>query len=189
MGISICAYAKHRRISHTAVRKAIKQGRITTEPDGTIDPERADKEWQANTLSPKTNATKQQTDDKSVLIPVSAINKTRAILEDHNITPVSKDKLTYAEAKTANEIIKTQTNYINLRKLEGELVDCKKATDHVFQLARQERDAWLTWPSRVANQMAAENNDLHDPYRLQLILERYVREHLLELSEIKPSFT
>jgi hypothetical protein len=36
MGISIRAYGRHRGVSDAAVRKAIKAGRITSEPDGTI---------------------------------------------------------------------------------------------------------------------------------------------------------
>ncbi len=185
MGVSIRMYAKHRGISHTAVRKAIQQGRITTEADGTINVERADKEWEANTIS-KTNIDSSQTSNSSTLVPLSAVNTTREVLKENNVM-LSTDSVTYAEAKTANEILKAQANHIRNRQLEGELVDCKQAAAHVFQLARQERDAWLAWPTRIANQMAAEP-DLHDAYRLQMTLERYVREHLLELSDIKPNF-
>jgi hypothetical protein len=42
MGLSIRAYAQHRGVSHTAVAKAIKAGRISKEADGTIDPAKAD---------------------------------------------------------------------------------------------------------------------------------------------------
>ena len=38
MGLSIRAYARHRGVSHVAVKKAIDTGRITPLPDGTIDP-------------------------------------------------------------------------------------------------------------------------------------------------------
>ena len=50
MGLSIRAYAQHRGVSHTAVGKAIKAGRIPQEPDGTIDPAKADAAWNRNTL-------------------------------------------------------------------------------------------------------------------------------------------
>ena len=50
MGLSIRAYAQHRGVSHTAVAKAIKAGRISKEPDGTIDPAKADAQWVRNTL-------------------------------------------------------------------------------------------------------------------------------------------
>jgi hypothetical protein len=49
MGMSQREYAQHRGVSHTAVRKAVKASRITTLPDGTIDPETADREWDRNT--------------------------------------------------------------------------------------------------------------------------------------------
>ena len=42
MGLSIRAYARHRGVSHVAVKKAIDTGRITPLPDGTIDPVAAD---------------------------------------------------------------------------------------------------------------------------------------------------
>jgi hypothetical protein len=38
------AYAAHRGFSHTAVQKAIQSGRISTLPDGRIDPAVADQE-------------------------------------------------------------------------------------------------------------------------------------------------
>lgn len=49
MGISMRAYARLRGVAHSAVQKAIRSGRITREPDGSIDPKRADAEWAANT--------------------------------------------------------------------------------------------------------------------------------------------
>jgi hypothetical protein len=50
MGLSIRAYAQHRGVSHTAVAKAIKAGRIGVESDGKIDPAKADAQWARNTL-------------------------------------------------------------------------------------------------------------------------------------------
>ena len=48
-GLSQRAYARHRGVTHRAVQKAIKTGRIATNSDGTIDPARADAQWTANT--------------------------------------------------------------------------------------------------------------------------------------------
>jgi len=45
MGVSRRSYAAQRGVSEVAVRKAIATGRITTLPDGTIDPDRADIDW------------------------------------------------------------------------------------------------------------------------------------------------
>jgi hypothetical protein len=44
MGVSRRSYAAQRGVSESAVCKAIVTGRITTLPDGTIDPARADLE-------------------------------------------------------------------------------------------------------------------------------------------------
>ena len=41
MGVSRRSYAAQRGVSEAAVRKAIATGRITTLPDGTIDPDGA----------------------------------------------------------------------------------------------------------------------------------------------------
>ena len=49
MGLSIRAYARHRAVSHVAVLRAIKQGRVPVEPDGTIDPAKADASWKRST--------------------------------------------------------------------------------------------------------------------------------------------
>src|SRR3546814_11235518 len=49
MGLSIRAYARHRGVSHVAVKKAIDTGRISQLPDGTIAPVVADAQWAANT--------------------------------------------------------------------------------------------------------------------------------------------
>lgn len=49
MGLSQRQYALHRGVSHTAVGKAVRSGRITLLPDGTIDPAIADRQWSAET--------------------------------------------------------------------------------------------------------------------------------------------
>ena len=65
MGISVRAYAASRRErglpggSRYGVQKALRDGRIVKEPDGTIDPDEADVEWDRNT-----NAAKQTGEPK-----------------------------------------------------------------------------------------------------------------------------
>ena len=49
MELSGRAYARHRGISETAVRKALKEGRITKNKNDKIDPKQADKQWDINT--------------------------------------------------------------------------------------------------------------------------------------------
>ncbi len=47
------------------------------------------------------------------------------------------------QACSVNEVVKAQTNKVRLARLKGELVDRSQAIEHVFTLARAERDAWL----------------------------------------------
>jgi hypothetical protein len=69
--------------------------------------------------------------------------------------------------------------------MKGELIDRAKAVAQVFRLARDERDAWVNWPARVASMLAAELEV--DTHKLHTVLERQVREHLNELAEVRPS--
>src|ERR1019366_3311644 len=71
MGVSIRAYARTRGRAESAVRKAIATKRITPNPDGTIDPERADQEWAQNTFAGQTlhQATRPQVASRAVPPP------------------------------------------------------------------------------------------------------------------------
>ena len=70
--------------------------------------------------------------------------------------------------------------------MKGEVVDRARATAMVFRLAREERDAWVNWPARVAALIAAELGVEAHP--MQSILETHVRAHLDELAEVRPNF-
>jgi hypothetical protein len=171
MGISIRAYARHRGVSDAAVRKAIKAGRITPEPDGKIDAARADAQWTRQT---------DPAQQREKAVPLEAIN---AVRETTGETPLPAGGTTFLQARTANEVLKAQTNKVRLARLKGELVDRARAIAHVFTLARAERDAWLNWPARVSAQMAAKLGV--ESHTLHVALETAVREHLLELGELR----
>ncbi len=176
MGISIRAYGRHRGVSDAAVRKAIKAGRITPEPDGTIDPEKADAQWTANT-----DTSQQRKRPARRAVPVEAVNTVR---EATGEATLPAGGTTLLQARTANEVLKAQTAKVRLARLKGELIDRAKALAHVFTLARAERDAWLNWPARVSSQMAAELSV--DAHSLHVLLEREVRRHLEELGDPAP---
>ena len=53
----------------------------------------------------------------------------------------------------------------------------------VFRLARQLRDAWATWPSRVAALIAADLGV--STAAVQASLESHVRAHLDELGDVR----
>lgn len=175
MGISIRAYARHRGVTDTAVHKAIRTGRIAPEADGTIDPDKADREWARNSEPPKAG-TRAKAPKAVVPEAPSAGGEGPAAL------PTGGASL--LQARTVNEVVKAQTNKVRLARLKGELVDRNQAIAHVFKLARSERDAWLNWPARISAQMASRLDI--DPHAMHIALEAAVREHLQELGEMRP---
>ncbi|MFN7610848.1 MAG: elements of external origin [bacterium] len=176
MGISIRAYGRHRGVSDAAVRKAIKSGRIRPESDGTIDADKADAEWHLNT-----DAAQQRGASGVKPVPEAALDAVRDTLKETGAP--THGGTTYMQARTANEVLKAQTNRVRLQKLKGELIDRAKVMAHVFTLGRQERDAWLTWPARISAQMASDLGA--DPHTTHVTLEHYVRQHLAELAEFR----
>jgi len=178
LGISIRAYARHRGVSDAAVRKAIKTGRIRLQADGTIDPAKADVQWARNT-----DTAQQRGQPKAV--PNAAIQAVRETVGESPLPAgLGAGGTTFLQARTANEVLKAQTNKVRLARLKGELVDRSQAIAQVFKLARTERDAWLNWPARISATLAAELGV--DPHTLHVTLEREVRRHLEELGTFQP---
>lgn len=175
MGISIRAYARRREVAESAVRKALEKGRITAEPDGTIDPAKADAAWTANTDSAKQR--------KRKAVPKAAVAAARQTLEESGQRPAGPG-MTFMEARTASEILRVQTARINLQRLKGELIDRARAIAHAFRFSREIRDAWLNWPARVSALMAAELGV--DSHTMHTALEKHVRQHLAELAGVEP---
>jgi len=110
MGLSIRAYAAHRGVSHTSVRKAIASGRITLGPDGTIDPAIADPDWQRNADPSK--ECKPAVRMKPV--PEQAIGAVRETLSEAG-TPVVGG-MSYVHAKTAEKVLTVQLLRERLRR-------------------------------------------------------------------------
>ena len=163
MGLSIRKYATLRGVTEGAVRKAISSGRITPNEDGTIDVDRADREWEENTDEAKQN----------LMVAID------------NHTP-KKDANSYTKIKTAHELYKAQLTQLALQEKKGQLIQKEMVKAQVLQLSRQVRDSWMNWPSRVSALMAAELNI--EEHQLHVILERYVREHLNDIGDGKLNF-
>jgi hypothetical protein len=181
MGLSIRAYARQRGVSHVAVKKAIDTGRITLGSDGTLDAAQADREWVQNTTGTRKPApqVKAVPHDSPLL---------RQSLRESAIEapspPLSSGGTSLLQARTVNEVVKAQTNKVRLAVLKGDLVDRSQAIAHVFRLARTERDAWLNWPARISAEMAARLEV--DAHTLHVAIDSAVREHLMELGELRP---
>ena len=184
MGLSIRAYARQRGVSHVAVLKAVKQGRIALEPDGTVDAAKADASWDRSTDPGRKRSESKPISEDLRPVPEVAVGSVRETLKEQGL-PASGN-LTFVQARTAREIAMAHLTRLRVQRMRGELVERANAAALVFRLAREERDAWLNWPVRVAALMAAELGV--EPHPMQKILETQVRTHLSELAEIRPEF-
>ncbi|MGV8952673.1 MAG: hypothetical protein ACOH2M_16355 [Cypionkella sp.] len=135
--------AAQRGVSEAAVRKAIATGRITTLPNGTIDPAQADSEWGAQTdpakqrgqharqMGAETAAgTAQAAATKPV--PQAAIRAVADTLRDAGTDPGSPEatggEVSFLRARMANEVLKAQTAKVRLEKMKAEVIDPSRAT-------------------------------------------------------------
>jgi hypothetical protein len=193
MGLSIRAYARHRGISHVSVLKAARAGRIPQEPDGTIDPAKADAAWDARTDPARKMPSAPVPAAIAAPQPVTPAPKLAASPPQRETVPPPpvapppvSSGASFVQARTAHEIAKAQKARLQVDRLKEEVVDRARASALVFKLARQERDAWITWPARIAAQMALEAGI--DAHAMQTLLETYVRDHLGELAALEPNF-
>jgi hypothetical protein len=183
--------ARQLGVSETAVRRAEKAGRIKREPDGSWDPARVKAAWADNTdpaqQRPARSGRPAVKSRSLKPVPEAALGAVRDTLREHGepIAAGPGQAMTFMQARTANEVLKAQERRLRLQQMKGELVDRAKAVAQVFRLARDERDAWVNWPARVAAVIAAELEV--DAHQLHTVLERQVRDHLAELAEVRPS--
>jgi hypothetical protein len=194
-GMSERQYAAHVGLSRGAIQKAKETGRLVLHADGSIDAAASDLHRAA-----MTDPAKQRGKTSPALPPapklkpvpdtaVSAVGDT--LRENGLVPPVTGGGTTFLQAKTANEVLKAQERKLKLAKLKGELIDRDRAVGLVFRLAREERDAWVTWPARAAALMASElgvmiaDQGSLEPVMMQKVLEAYVRAQLDSLAEVR----
>ena len=89
----------------------------------------------------------------------------------------------YDDARAAREALKAHSALLDLRARRGELIEASVAEGVLFEAMRGVRDAWATWPARVAAEMAARLRV--DQATLMLELEAAVRRQLMALADPK----
>jgi hypothetical protein len=185
-GMSEREYAARAGLSRGAIQKAKAAGRLVLHPDGSIDAAASDARRAVATDPAKQRGARAPEGpalaaSKLKPVPTSAVGAVGDTLREQGLPAPSGGGATFLQAKTANEVLKSQERRLKLQKLKGELVDRARAEALVFRLARETRDAWVNWPARAAALIAAELG--LDPAAMQKVLEAHVRAHLDELAE------
>jgi hypothetical protein len=132
--MSLRGYAAHRGVALSAVQKAIKSGRIATLPDGRIDPDRADIDWERNTTRHAPAVTQRGQEEDAEVFGASQYTKARAVREHYQ---ARLSKIEYEERV-------------------AKLVPKDEVQVAAFNKFRQFRDHMLNIPDRVAAMLAAE---------------------------------
>ena len=196
-GLSQRQYATLVGLSRGAIQKAKEAGRLVLHADGSIDAEASDQRRAAMTDPAKSRAAPTvrpvaNPAPKLKPVPEAAVAAVGETLREEGLAaPAVGGGTTYLQAKTANEVLKAQERRIRLQKLKGELVDRARAETLMFRLAREERDAWVTWPARVAALMASElvatlgDGITVEAALMQKVLEAHVRAQLDSLADIR----
>jgi hypothetical protein len=174
-GMSEREYSAHSGLSRGAIQKARKAGRLVVYKDGSIKAAASDVR-RAEMTDPD--------------------QKRRSTGGDTAFSGPA-DSSSYLKARTALTVYQAQERQLAIQKKKGTLVDRARAETLVFRLARQERDTWVTWPSRVAALMAAEVASevekqsgkpvMIEAAILQRVLETHVRAQLDALADLKVS--
>ncbi|MHC2090034.1 hypothetical protein [Methylobacterium sp. CM6244] len=85
------------------------------------------------------------------------------------------------------EAVRRKENFLGLQRKQdyevkqSSLVNREAAERFVFEIARDQRDAWEAWPSRIATIMADELGI--DARTLTTVLTAHVKQHLEQLGE------
>ena len=156
-GISQRAYARLRGVALSAVQKAIATKRITPNADGSIDPERANQEWERNTFAGKTLHQATQQAPGPQVVPRNAPPPPRggSGMPDVAADPVAA----YLRARAVSETYKAKTAQLEYEERAGKLIQATKAGEYAAHWSAIVGDALSAYPDRVAPLVAAAKTE------------------------------
>jgi hypothetical protein len=172
-GLSITAYARHRGVSHVAVLKALKAGRIEKEPDGTIDPAKADAAWERNT----NQAQKRKTMISSE--PPRREYAPETQVETPVGPPIVNSGPSFAQSRAIKEAYNARLAKLAYEEKSGAMVRTDSVKVAWFNTLRVVRDRALNLPDRLAPLLAAET----DPKIVRDLLEEELRTILNDAAD------
>ncbi|ELA2964422.1 Uncharacterised protein [Klebsiella variicola] len=171
-------YAQHSGVDRKTIGRWIKAGRFIVMDGDLIDVEASDA------------ALKKNRDGKDPRASNAKKKKMPAVADDvaDEIEDTArKIILTEGADLTREEAARVRENYMALlaklqyEKDSGQTIELVAAEEILFNAFRQQRDAWMNWPSRVAPLMAADLDVPAD--RMTEVLIEHVHKHISVLGE------
>ncbi len=164
MELSLRAYAKRRGVTEAAVRKAIRQGRISKNLNGKINPKIADDEWNSNT-------------DPSQIRKNSPEER-----QDYASNPQLSNVggPSYQQSRAIKEAYGAKLLRLQFEKESKKLISIDDVKVSAFNAARMTRDRILNIPDRVIPQLVGKTNI----FEMKEILKAELIKALEELSKV-----
>ena len=179
MSMSLRAYARHRGVALSAVQKAIATGRIHPEPDGGIDPAKADAQWDRHTrtaqpTTPRVTTTRPPPAFQPAAQPAAPPPMPQASDDARGVD--------YHKARAVRETYSARLAKLEFEERTGKLISKDEVDIKYFQLARQLRDRMQQIPRKVAPEIVALVVADPDVRGVTDILDVAIREALEDLA-------
>lgn len=185
--LSANAYAKHRDVSHVAVHKAIKNGRLRRSvtrrkgPNGgdrySIDVALADEEWTANT---DPSQQREQPTGAAAAVQAQLFEAARSPA-DEKAPADPQSGLTLLKARAVREGYDAKLKQLEYELRSGKLLDADEVRREQFRLGRELRDQVLGVPKQVAPTIAT----MRDPREIETLIYDALERALYSLTETK----
>lgn len=176
MGLSLRQAAEALGISHPALIKATKTGRVTREKDGTYDVPKVRKQLAENTNALKRRTTKKKTvESGNQGVPAVVTTPVTEIEEE------SGDR-TLAEAQRQREWIRVQKDALTLARDRAELAPIGEINAWVAGMIIRSREILMRIAPELKDRLAQQSN----PHECEKLVADEVKRALNELAEFGP---
>ncbi|OAT41370.1 hypothetical protein M988_1994 [Hafnia paralvei ATCC 29927] len=176
-------YAKHAGVDRKTIGRWLKAGKyIVLDDAGLIDVEASDsaRATLRDSTDPRTkNATRKKNARANADVGLKEDSTTDEAVKQ--IMLANGAEMTREEASRVKENYLALLTKLEFEKEDGQLVELSVAESVLFSAFRQQRDAWMNWPARVAPLMAADLDVPAD--RMTEVLIEHVHKHISGLGE------
>lgn len=167
MGVSIRAYARMRGCSESAVRKAIASKRIKSEADGSIDPARANRDWEQNTFAAATLRPAPAKPAKPPR-PQPQSQPRAAMPHAPSVDSPSSDPVqSFLRARAVKETFNAKVAQMEYEERAGRLMQASRAAEYASTFSSIVKDHLMAMPDRLAPVLAAVDDE-HAAHRILL---------------------
>lgn len=158
--MSFRQYARRRGVSPEAVSKAVETGRITVNPDGKIDPKKADRDWEANTDPSRNPARVKASNSETEAAPAAGLPP-------------------YSQSRAIREAYEARLSKLDFEVKSGKLINADEVLVVAFNASRMARDKIMGLPDRVSSILAG----ISDGQEIHRLLSAEIRLICEELSK------